>query len=113
MRHTARTTISIDPQNFVILAHVSLACAALKAGPTREVRFGSDILTNLDEGYVAPHLHHVAAQFMADNPRRMDPPLSPFVPAVNMDVRSTQRGGSYFHNSIMGTWRGVGPRGEG
>src|SRR5437867_6252204 len=94
--------VKVDPQNSTALANMRVAGSTLKANPTRQMRFGSDIVSHLDRGDPGPEIDDMAAHLVPDDSRRMDPSLRPFIPTINVIIGAAQRGGGNPHNYLAG-----------
>src|SRR6185437_10196015 len=77
---------SVHAEDAHRLADVRLAAAALEAMAAVHVHVGGDILTGLEALDLAAHAFDVSAELMAERQRRVDAPLSPAVPFIDVEV---------------------------
>jgi len=80
-------TVSIDPENTVILTHMRLSGSTLEAVTTCEMRLCGDVISRLDERHVRADFHDFTTHFMADDARRVDTAVRPRIPIVDMGIR--------------------------
>jgi hypothetical protein len=78
--------VLIDPDDPQILANVRLAQSALMAMAAVDVHLRADKIAGLDRGNFLAHALHVAAKLMSQRHRRLDPPLRPAIPAVDVQI---------------------------
>ena len=92
--------VLIDAQYPVVLADVRVACPALKAHGARDMRLGRDIVPDGDRRHPRAGLDDLAAQLMADDARRVDAALGPFVPAVDVVIGPAEGRGQDPHDHL-------------
>src|SRR5581483_1078418 len=80
------SALAVDAEDPGPLAHVRVPRAALEAHPAGDVALGGDVVA---DGDVADELAAVddrPRELVAERQRRLDPPLRPLVPAVDVQV---------------------------
>src|SRR6185437_11512751 len=91
---------SVHAEDAHRLADVRLAAAALEAMAAVHVHVGGDILTGLEALDLAAHAFDVSAELMAERQRRVDAPLSPAVPFIDVEVGAADGGGVHPHQHV-------------
>jgi len=89
--------VLIDADDAQVLADVRFAQPALVAVAAIHVHFGADEIALLDCGYFVADALDDAAEFVAQGQGRLDAPLRPAVPAVNVQVGSADRSRLHAH----------------
>src|SRR5208282_5222955 len=97
--------IQIDSDNLQVLADVRLSEAALLAMPAIQVHLRADKVAGPHGRYLFAGLLHNPAKLVAKRDGRLDAPLRPAVPPIDMQVRSTDRGGLYPHQYVRRSGR--------
>ena len=77
-----------------------LSGAARAAVPAVDVHFGADEFAGRDGGNLLAHALDRSAELVAESDRRLDAVLRPAVPAVDVQVRPADRGGSDAHEDF-------------
>ena len=78
--------IGVDADNFYVLADVRFANPALEAFAAGHVHLGRDKIAFLHAGDVFAHGFDDPAKLMSGDERRMNAPLRPLIPLVDMEV---------------------------
>ena len=92
--------ILINTDNPQILADVRFAQPALVTVPATDVHLRADKISRPHRGnFVANPLHH-AAKLVPQSHRRLDAPLRPSIPPINVQVRPANRSRTHTHQHI-------------
>jgi hypothetical protein len=93
--------VGVNPDDANVLADVSLAGAALVAQAAGNVHFRGDKITLADGSHFRADLFHHAAEFVAEDQRRMNAPSRPAVPLVDVQVGAADRGGAHANQNVL------------
>jgi hypothetical protein len=78
--------VGIDADNFHLLANVGFAGAALQTLAAGNVHFRGYKVPFFDARDFIAESHHLAAELVSGNQRRMNPSLGPSVPFVDVEI---------------------------
>ena len=92
--------VLINPDNPQVLANVRLPQPALTTMSAIHVHFRAYKIAWLDRAHLIAHALDGAAEFMPQRHRRLDAPLRPAVPPVNVQVRPANRSRLYAHQHV-------------
>src|SRR5438477_3645208 len=94
------SAVGIDADDFYVLADVGFAGAALQAFTAGDVHLGGNEIAFLHAGDFVAVGNHFAAELVAGDQRRMNAPLRPAIPFVDVEVGAADGGDFYFDQNI-------------
>ena len=95
------SAIGIHAQNFHVLADVRFARAALVALAAGNVHFRADEVALAHAGDFIAHGRHFPAELVAGNERRVNAPLRPGIPIVDMQIRAAHRRDLHLNQNVL------------
>jgi len=100
--------VAINPDPHGVGAEVPATREAVAAVTANNMPFARDELAQRKPSHARTDIGHGADIFMTNDERRLDGPLRPRVPLINMNIRSTNRGFLNFDQHIIQARRGHG-----
>src|SRR5208282_2002118 len=95
-----KSSVGVNADNFHVLADVSFTGAALQALAASYVHFGRYEIAFLDAGDFIAERDHLAAEFVSRNERRMNAPLRPAVPFIDVEIGAADGGDFDFDEDV-------------
>src|SRR5450631_379214 len=81
-----KSSVGVDADDFHVLADMSFAGAALQTLAAGHVHFGGYEIAFLDAGYLIAERGHLAAEFVSGDQWRMNAPLRPAIPFIDVEI---------------------------